>query len=177
MTGPVTGPPQPDLNAALDRLRNGSDTGEIGEITRFETGIELHADAALKVSGHFRSPAGRLLELDISVPGQGDWIALHVALPLSDLSGLGYVGFACRAAAQGEVLIRPCLRSATEDGQADCFFPRHILCSREPRDHVDALHPATVRTLAQTARWRELVLFLPRENLVWHLHDLRVFAV
>lgn len=173
----MTGPVQPDLNAALDRLRNGSDTGEISDITRFETGIELHADPALNARGQFRSPSGRLLELDIDVQGQGDWIALHVALPLPDLSGLGYVGFACRSAAQDEVMIRPCLRSSTEDGFADSFFPRHILCTPEPRDHVDALHPATARTLPQTARWRELVLFLPRETLVWHLHDLRLFAV
>ena len=159
----------------LNSLRTGSESGEIAENTRFAPGIALHADPDLGVGGAWRSPAGRLLELEVATQGSGQWIGLHIRLA-PEAAGIAFVGFACRSAAPREIMVRPCLRSATGDGFADHFFPRHILAVPEALTHVDALHLPTTSAVPETAPWRELVLFLPRESFTWHLHDLRLFA-
>jgi hypothetical protein len=103
-----------------------------------------------------------------------------VALGQPDLEGVAFLGFACRSVAREEVLVRACLRSGapeTEAGFSDYFFPRHLLSVPEPLSHVDALHLPTCLDVPEQAPWRELVLFLPIEGFVWHLHDLRLFAV
>lgn len=166
--------PDSVAGAALDALRSGSAKGDLRADTAFAPGIALRADPALGLGGRYRSPAGRLLELE-AVPARpgGGWIALHIALPAA-LSGHDWLGLFCRTAAPAEVLVRPCLRSGTADGFADCFLPRHLLSGPDPQTHADALHLPTAPELPETAPWRELVLFLPPAGAVWHLHDLRL---
>lgn len=161
--------PAPGLASLRAGRKNGALSGEM----EFASGVTLHADPALGLSGRFTSPAGRLLELSVRTSGPGAWAALHVALHLDDLSGLGWVGLACRTAAPSEVMIRPCLRSGTGDGFTDHFFGKHILSGPEPMAHLDAIEAPA---LPARAPWRELVLFCPRADFAWHLHDLRVFA-
>lgn len=163
--------------ALADLSRDRSGEGNIENSVIFRPGIALHADPALGVSGTWRSPAGRLLELEAAISGPGQWIALHVALDAPDLSRHAWLGFTCRSAAANEVMVRPCLRSGTDGGFTDRFFDKHILADPEPRCHVDAIHLPTARTLPEAAPWRELVLFLPRESFRWHLHDLRPFLI
>lgn len=162
---------------ALNAMRTSLSNGEIAGNVQFLPGLSLMADPALKIGGQFCSPAGRLLELDITTSGVGGWIALHVKLGIATLSETAYLGFACRHAAPAELMIRACLRSGTEDGFVDTFFDKHILAAPDPLNHVDALHIATCRTLPETAPWRELILFLPKRDFRWHLHDLRPFAL
>jgi len=169
--------PGHDPNHALCALRHASSEGRIRTVTPFQPGLSLQADPDLMVDGEFRSPAGRLLELDVTTAGTGSWIALHIRLVDPDLSDCAYLGFACRHAAPGELAIQPCLRSGTADGFSDCFFTKHILSVPEPLNHVDALHIPTRRAISETAPWRELVLFLPRHDFRWDLHDLRLFAI
>lgn len=145
--------------------------------TVFAPGVALHGDPALALAGSWRSPAGRLLELEAEPARPGGWLALHVALDLRDLPDAGWLGFACQGAAAREMMIRPCLRSGTGEGFADSFFPRHILAGPEAASHVDALPLATTPGLPTAAPWRELLLFLPREAFAWHLHDLRLFLI
>lgn len=165
------------LSPALAQLRHSTGAGEITSQVTFRPGLSLFADPALAVAGHWRSPAGRLLELDIDTAGHGDWIALHVTVNAPDLTRTGFVGFGCSSAGTGMQVIRPCLRSGLADGGfIDCFFDRHILTRPGPVSHVDALHVPTRRRIPETAPWRELLLFLPTAPLRWHLHDLRVFA-
>lgn len=163
------------LAPALAALRDDRLAGEIAARTDFAPGLALHADPALQVTGSWRSPAGRLLELDLHMAGTGRWIGLHLRLETPDLSRAAWLGFACRGAAAQETLIRPCLRSGSDKGFSDCFFGRHLLAAPEVRDHVDALHVPTHRNIPETAGWRELVLFLPQQDFRWHLHDLRLF--
>lgn len=161
-----------------DALRASHAGGEVTlPRTDFVPGISLHADPGLQMSGHWSSPTGRLLELDIRMSGQGDWIGLHLALEAPDLAAVGWIGFACRSAAPSEIMIRPCLRSGGETGFTDTFFGKHLLAVPEPHDHIDALHPATTRSIPEAAPWRELILFLPRQDFRWHLHDLRLFLI
>lgn len=166
-----------DPNRALCKLRGDTPDGEITDTIRFHPGVFLRADPALKVGGRFRSPAGRLLELDVTTSGNGHWIGLHIAFPAQDISDFAFMGFSCRHAAPEQQMIRPCLRSGTETGFSDCFFNKHILAVPEPLNHVDALHLETSRTIPQTAPWRELILFLPQQDFRWHLHDLRLFLI
>lgn len=169
--------PDPETHiAALAALRAARGEGALGTGVEFAPGIAFHADPGLGLSGRYSSPAGRLLELSARISGVGDWAALHIALDLPDLGGLGWIGFACRTAAPREVMIRPCLRTGEEGGFADRFFPKHILSGPEVRGHLDAFDLAEVPELPRAAPWRELVLFCPRTDFDWHLHDLRVFA-
>jgi hypothetical protein len=165
----------PALTLAMmrDRLSN----GDITDNVQFQPGLSLLVDPALKIGGSYHSPSGRLLELDVTTAGTGDWMALHIDLDATDLSQAAYLGFACRHVAPIDLVIRPCLRSGTGDQFTDCFFDKHILATPEPRTHVDTLHIETYRTLPETTPWRELVLFLPTRDFRWDLHDLRLFVI
>ena len=159
--------------------------GHISDNVEFCPGFCLHAAPELGAGGTWRSPAGRVLELDITTreggQNRGNWMALHLRLEgatdlAGDLTG-GWIGFACRHAAPEQQMIRPVLRSGTQDGFSDCFFDKHILATPEARNHLDAINMATNRTIPERAPWRELVLFLPKRALRWHLHDLRLFRL
>ncbi|WP_380996007.1 hypothetical protein [Sedimentitalea sp. HM32M-2] len=186
MPAPVTNTPTdtptgpdlvPDLVPGLNRLRHGRAAGAIADRVDLAPGLALIADPALRATGRWRSPAGRLLELEIETGGRGDWMALHLALATPDLAPAAFFGFACTGLAPQMQLIRACLRSGRADGGfVDCFFDRHILTAPEPAAHVDALHLPTQPEVPEDAPWRELLLFLPPEPVRWHLHDLRVFA-
>lgn len=158
-------------------MRDAPRKGGIADTTEFLPGLNLHADPVLQVSGHWHSPAGRLLELDLRMAGRGAWVGLHVALHAPDLSGYDWLGFTYRGVAPQEVMIHPCLRTGTQTGFSDHFFDKHILATPEASNHVDALHLPTCHTIPETAPWRELVLFLPRQDFQWHLHDLRLFLI
>lgn len=157
---------------ALAVLRAGREAGEVTHGVAPVPGIALQADPALALAGHYQSPAGRLLELEVQVSGQGSWLALHVALSAPDLSGASWLTLTSRSAAGQATMIRPCLRSGLSEGFVDCFFDKHILATRVPQSHVDGIHLPTTRSIPDRAPWRELVLFLPRESFRWHLHDL-----
>ena len=166
-------------------FQGGISHGVLGDMVEFHPGFSINASPVLEISGHWRSPSGRLLELDVTPRGPrdpvADWVGLHLRLTgVGDLSD-AWVGFACRSAAQGQQMIRACLRSGHETGNktgfSDVFFDRHILADPEPRNHLDALHVATTRAIPEQAPWRELVLFLPRHDFRWDLHDLRVFRL
>lgn len=159
---------------ALALLRAGPARGDVTHGMSPVPGITLNADPGLQLGGRYRSPAGRLLELEVEASGQGQWLGLHIALAAPDLFAATWLTLTCRSAARGAIMIRPCLRSGQESGFTDCFFDKHILAERRPLSHVDGLHLPTTRAIPEHAPWRELVLFLPRESFAWHLHDLRI---
>jgi hypothetical protein len=158
-------------------MRDAAPKGSIADTTEFLPGLSLHADPSLRISGQWSSPVGRLLELDLRMTGRGAWIGLHVALQAEDLAGYDWLGYTYRGVAPQEVLIRACLRSGTQAGFRDCFFDKHVLTTSETGNHVDALHLPTRHEIPDMAPWRELVLFLPRQDFRWHLHDLRLFLI
>lgn len=122
------------FNQSLARLQAETGSGHIsGSMGLLDGTLKLHADPALQVGGAWRSPAGRLLELDLETAGPGKWIGLHLALGQLDLMSFRYAGMACRSAADGIEVLRPCLRAGLPDGRySDCFFPRHLLARLTP---------------------------------------------
>ena len=172
---------QPPLCSSLTAFTAAISDGSISDITTFCPGFSLHADPGLGVGGIWRTPSDRVLELEITTQGAGDWLALHLRLDaVDDLTG-AWIGFACRHAAPEQQMIRPVLRSAVDDGFSDQFFAKHILSTPAPRNHLDAINLATTRTIPARATWRELVLFLPvptpEQSLRWDLQDLRAFRL
>jgi hypothetical protein len=161
----------------LETLRAGISAGPLDNTVHFAPGIKLFADPSDALIGTWTSPAQRLLEIRTDEDFSGDWLGLHIALDLAPLRDVTFLGFACRTAAATETLVRVCIRSGLEDGFSDQFFSRHILSLPEPLTHTDALYVPATPGLPDAAPWRELVLFLPREQLDWHLHDLRIFAL
>lgn len=169
----MTAPPDP-VAPALAMLRGGQAAGDVTHGVSPAPGCSLQADPGLALAGRYRSPPGRLLELEAEISGLGNWIALHFAVAAPDLMQARWLTLTCRAASAAAMMIRPCLRSGLEEGFVDCFFDKHILSTRTPQSHVDGLHLPTTRSVPETAPWRELVLFLPRESFSWHLHDLHL---
>ncbi|MCF6430577.1 MULTISPECIES: hypothetical protein [unclassified Leisingera] len=172
---PPLGPCAP-FNQALAGLQDSTASGRISAGTLLSDGFTLRADPALQAGGHWRSPAGRLLELDLQIAGQGEWIGLHLTLGQLGLLPFRYAGVACRSAAGSAEVLRPCLRAGLPGGGfSDCFFPRHLLAREEPSDHMDTLHLPSCPHLPLDAEWFELVLFLPTRSCRLELQDLRLF--
>lgn len=166
-------------NHTLHALRQGGAEGKIDFRTEIRPGLLLVADPAFsQVTGKYRSPKGRILELDVKTEGAGAWIGLHLALPVSNLADKGVVGFASRIAAPELMIMRACLRSGTGTGFSDAFFDKHILAQPNEATHLDAL-PIHRQTglLPMFAPWRELIFFLPTHSFQLSLIDLRVFVV
>lgn len=169
--------PDGEANHKLAVLRAKKREGKLADVVRLLPGVEMHCDPALKVEGTYRSPAGRLLEIDARMRGEGSWIGLHLSLPARNLAGMGVLGFAARASAVETLVLSACIRSGTDDGFQDCFFDKHLLLRPEEASHLDALPVGYRDELPQKARWRELILFLPKTDFQLALIDLRVFAV
>lgn len=169
--------PDGQANHTLAVLRDSTLDGPLGENVTFLPGVVLHADPALELQGTWRSPPGRLLELEAEPAGSGDWIGLHIPLPIADLGAIGAVGFAARASASQVTVLKACLRSGVGKGFVDTFFDKQVLLRPEEASHVDVLSPRMRADLPEQAPWRELILFLPTEAFRIALIDLRVFAV
>lgn len=163
------------LNAPMLAMHCKTASGTLDD--PMQKGIVLRADPAMQISGRWDSPRGRLLELRTQVGLAGDWLGLHVTLPLPHLSGIEWIGFACRIASGEPFVSRACLRSGTAEGLTDCFFDRHVLSQPRETDHHDIMAPARRPDLPPDALWREFVLFLPpQKGIELTLHDLRLFV-
>lgn len=179
------------LDAGLDALRNRADHGDTEPLfgpdggdansATLCPGVTLRLDPAARASGHWSSPAGRLIELHTTLTTPGAWFGLHIGLPpdLPPLDQITWIGIVARSNAVRALGVRVCLRSGLPGGGfQDSFFPHHILSQGRLSDHHDLLAPAHLPDLPRTAPWRELVLFLPpAEGIDWALHDLRIFAL
>lgn len=164
-------------NHALTVLRRQDAGGDLTQNVSFVPGVMLNADPELGLSGTWRSAENRVLEFDASIQGLGNWLGLHISVPLQDTRGHGIAGFAARIQAQDIFVARASLRSGTEGGFVDCFFDKHMLFTPDEATHVDALQLHQRDTIPATAPWREIVLFLPTESFKLDLIDLRVFVV
>ena len=165
-------------NRTLAAMRAKTSEGALASGVTFSRGLRLHADPALELTGQYRSPPGQLLDLEARTgPDPGDWLALHLALRLDDLSAMGVVGFATRMAAPETLVVRACVRSGTDTGFTDCFFDKHLLVHAHETSHVDALHVGKRADLPLRAPWRDVILFLPTRAFQLSLIDMRVFVV
>ena len=161
----------------LDELRQGASFGDIMPEAEIVSGIRFVPDPDAGMRGRFSSPAGRLLQIEVTHERPARWCGLHIRLDIDDISDLGLIGLAARFAAPQAVAVAPCIRSGTENGFSDCFFEKQVASLPRPLLHLDAIetdgrHPS----LPETAPWRELVLFLPTGGFRLDLHDLKVFA-
>ena len=164
------------LNGQLAALRAAA-LPEVALTAPLPHGLAFHVDPDAGMTGRWQSPRGRLLELTTTPKAPGKWLGLHLTLPLTDLSGLTWIGIAARSAAGSAMAVRVCLRSGrAEGGFHDEFFDRQILSQPAESDHVDLLAPDRRPNLPQKAPWREIILFLPPDRgITWALHDLRLF--
>lgn len=169
--------PDAQTNHSLSLWREGTAKGILSHDTRLRPDLSFRVDKAAWLKGRYKSPLGRLLELDVTLKGPPGWVALHLGLPGGDWSGFGMIGLACLTAAPENMIVRPCVRSGTDDGFVDCFFDKHILSHPEASNHLDAIMIHRRTNLPVDAPWRELVLFLPTDSFRWSLQDLRLFIL
>jgi hypothetical protein len=162
---------------SLGQLRQGRYSGRITPEAEIVPGLRFVPDPEAGMQGRYASPAGRLLELEVTHAAPARWFGLHLRLDLDAAEDIALIGLAARFAATQALPVRPCIRSGTETGFVDSFFDKTIAALPRPLLHLDVIetrgpHPA----LAAPAPWRELVVFLPTGNFRLDLHDLRVFA-
>lgn len=170
-------PPAALAQQSVEMLRSSTASGEIVPEAEIVPGVRFVSDPDAGMRGRFLSPAGRLLEIEISHERPARWCGLHIRLDIGGLSGLGVVGLAARFAAPHALAIAPCLRSGTETGFLDCFFQKQVAALPRPLMHLDALETdGRHEALPLTAPWREIVLFLPTDSFRLALHELRIFA-
>lgn len=170
----------PDPALPLETLRGSQHAGGVlDDVTALVPGLSLRRDPEGAISGNWRSPARRLLDLETQVTRPGAWLALHLSLPLTDLRGVAWFGLVARSAADRALVVRPCLRSGhATGGFHDQFFARHMLSQPAETDHHDLIAPDRIPGLPMVAPWRELILFLPpAHGIRWALHDLRLVVV
>jgi hypothetical protein len=177
-------PPLRPLDQALTPLRDKASGplplfGPGTRATDLAPGLMFHADPAGTIAGQWSSPAGRLIEISADITTPGKWFALHVTIPLPDLTGLTWIGLILRSSAARSCVIWPCLRSGLEGGGfRDDFFARHILAQSRESDHHDILATPWHPDLPAQAPWREIILFLPSaEGFRLVIHDLRILAL
>ncbi len=136
-----------------------------GPETRLGADLMLHADPAAEIGGQWDSPAGRLLTIRAENRRPGAWFALHVPLPgAADLSAFAWLILALRSSADHALIIRACLRSGTDAGFRDDFFPLDVLALPNEADHLDHLVPAHLPDLPPRAPWREWCCSCHRRN-------------
>ena len=142
-------------------------------------GVMLRVAPEARLTGHWASPRGRLLELKTTVQSPGPWLGLHLPLTQADFVDTTWLCLALRSSAAGALSFHACLRSGLEGGGfRDDFFPRAILAQPREADHVDMLGMARLPGLPWRAPWRELVLFLPpATDAHLALHELRLVTL
>ena len=175
--------PAPTLCPALSAFMDRDTQGPLspGSIV-LAPGLSLHSDPELELAGHYRSPPGRLLELEATPGASGRWFALHLDLPPLALQDLSYFGLVCRSSAPTPFFMRACLRSGlhsgpTDEGFRDSFLDKHILPAERAESHVDALYLDSDPELPLTAPWRQLVLFFPCTSFKLNLMHLHPFVL
>lgn len=170
--------PEGQANHALSVLHRQTCAGDLTSRVDFVPGVFLNSDPALALSGQWRAPEERLLELDAQTNGTaGGWMGLHIVMPASDLRQKALLGFATRIAAPESVLIRACLRSGQEGGFVDSFFNKHLLFTSEAALHLDAMELTQRDDVPAQALWREVVFFLPPRSFKLSFLDLRLFLL
>lgn len=171
--------PAAALNAPLALLRDQLVPPSPLTQTEILPDLHLRLDPAADVALWHASPRARLLELEARVTRPGAWLGLHLTLPLPDLSGLRWFGFAARSSANAAMISRACLRSGREGGGFhDQFFDRDLLSHSWESDHHDLMALDHCPELPRHAPWREFILFLPPDlDFRLSLHDLRVFTL
>ncbi len=147
------------IAAPLDSLRRVAGmTGALDD-TPLAKGLMFRIDPAARITGHWSSPRGRLIELRSEVAEPGAWFGLHLTLALPDLRRIAWLGFVARTASLDAIGIRACLRSGLPGGGFhDAFFDRHILAHAAETDHHDIMDPARQPDLPPDAPWREFIL-------------------
>jgi len=176
MSNTIAPGPDAQANHALSLLKAGTSKGRLTHNLPLSPGLSFKADKAASLKGGYKSPPGRLLELDVTVKGTPDWVEFHVTLPGGDWSAFGLIGLVCVSAAPENIILRPCLRSGTEGRFVDCFFDKHVLSHPQASTHLDAIMFDRRTNLPMDAPWRELILFLPTHSFRWSLQDLRLFS-
>ncbi|MGR3439043.1 hypothetical protein [Alterinioella nitratireducens] len=170
-------PPAILARQALDTLRRETPDGRIVAEEEIVPGLRFVPDPEAGMTGHFSSPRGRLLELQVRHARPARWLGLHLRLDIEDITEIGLIGLATRIAAPTAMAVRACVRSGTETGFVDTFFDKTVATLPRPQLHLDVLETNGAHAaLCAPAPWRELVLFLPMQDFRLDLHDLRVFA-
>ncbi|KAA9005090.1 hypothetical protein [Histidinibacterium aquaticum] len=168
--------PEDRTNRRIAALVRREASGTLSSRTRLAHRIRVDADPALGIEGEWRSPRGRLLELDVRTSGPGGWCALHMRFSGGLLKEAGFLGLMCSGVAPEITRARACLRSGTREGFVDRFFDKHLLLRPEIGSHMDAVALGDRSDAPADPPWREVILFFPTRPFRATLLDFRVFT-
>lgn len=160
----------------LVRFHSDFSSGSLGNHAELSgKALFLNASPEIEVSGNWRSPVGRFLELECTVEGKGDWLGLHLSLDPANIDTYNYLLLMLRIDGSNCSLMRVCLRSVFLDGSfRDIFFDKHLFPNVRPSTHLDALYLDAYPTLPDNCAFRELVIFLPVKSFKFHIHHMKL---
>lgn len=169
--------PDAQLNHAITLLQTARASAPLVDEKVISPGVFLSIDPEGDVSGEISNGHDGLIALNYTVLKKPRWLGVHMIMGNVDLSQAAIAGVVCKSHAQEAATYRICLRSGTDQGFQDTFFPKHIVAFQQESVHVDILKLSSFDEIPSKATWRELILFFQTTSAAIDIRDLRFFIV
>jgi hypothetical protein len=177
MTNNLDLSPDGQMAFALANLRGLEYKGAAANTQHIVPGIFFSLDPEATNTVHIDSRPGELMNIRLGVDRPGRWLTLNLGVGTADFTGCKIIGFACKSDAPATTTFRVSVRSGSESGHRDVFFPKTVVSYPKTSLHLDVLELDNNRDIPAQAMWRELVIFFQRENLEVALRDFRLIVI
>ncbi len=169
--------PDAQLSFSLAALRGLDFAGPVENGRHLVPGIFFSLDPEATHQVEVASRPGELMDIKLVVDRPGRWLSLNFGIGGADFSGCKIVGFACKSEAPVTTTYRVSIRSGTDAGHRDAFFPKQIVSYPKTALHLDVLDLEASPGIPARAPWRELVIFFDRASAEIKLRDFRFFVI
>jgi hypothetical protein len=173
---PILSPDGP-LTITLANLRGLNYVGPAASGQNIVPGVFFSLDPETDNTVQVTSRSGELMDIRMEVARPGRWLALNLVVGGADLAGRKIVGFACTSDAREPTTFRVCLRSGTEGGHRDLFFPKTVMTDATTSLHLDVLELGSHPNIPVKAPWRDLVIFFQCKSAEIALRDFRLIVI
>ncbi len=140
-------------------------------------GIFFSLDPEAENAVHIDSRLGEMMAITMEVERPGRWLTLNMGIGNADFSGCKIVGFACKLDAPQTTTFQVCIRSGTQTGHSDVYFPKTVVAFPKTSLHLDVIELEQHAHIPAEAPWRELVIFFQREPAEIVLRDFRLIVI
>lgn len=169
--------PDGQLAFALAALRGLDRAGPLEAGQHLVPGVFFSVDPETTNRVEVESRPGEILSARLVVEEPGRWLSLNFDLGRADLTGCGIIGFAIKSDSPGTTTCRVCIRTGTEDGPKDVFFPKTLVSFPKTSLHLDVLQLGHHPEIPPQAEWRELVFFFEVVSQTLNIRDFRLFII
>ena len=169
--------PDGQLTFSLATLRGLEQSGPVQNGQHIVPGIFFSLDPDSDNSVSIDSRPGELMAIKFDVGQPGRWLTLNLGIGGADFGGCKIIGFACKLDVPQTATFQVCVRSGTETGHTDVYFPKTVVAFPKTSLHLDVIEMETNGHIPAQAPWRELVIFFEREPAEIMLRDFRLIVI